>query len=107
MSRPDLPPLEKVAPAKAWQPFAPDEKNPWSTKWAGHLLRRAGFGTNLAQLRQAVKDGLPTTLDKLFSEDEKARQMTDFCESMGKTTAGGQRPNDLRGWWIYTMLNTL
>ncbi len=106
MSRPALPPLEQVDPKTAWQPWEPDAKNPWSTKWAGHLLRRAGFGCSLTELRDAVKDGLKPTLDKLFAEDDRARDRTAFAEKLGKTAAGQNSAYNLRGWWIWTMLNT-
>jgi len=107
MARPALPPLEQVDPAKAWQPWEPDTKNAWTAKWAGHLLRRAGFGASLPELRQAVKDGLDATLDKLFRSDDTAKERTEFLESNGKRVASANNAYQLRGWWVYTMLNTL
>jgi hypothetical protein len=53
--------LEKLDPEAAWQPWQPDDKQPWSPRWAGHLYRRAGFGAGLVQLRQAVADGFDAT----------------------------------------------
>jgi uncharacterized protein (DUF1800 family) len=107
MAKPSLPSLEQVDPVTAWQPWEPDAKSPWSIKWAGHLLRRAGFGASLPELKQAVKDGLATTLDKLFRDDAAARERTEFLETNGKRVAQANNAYQLRGWWIYTMLNTL
>jgi len=44
--------------------------NPYSGTWdfftAGHLLRRATFGPTYGQIKQAVTDGMNTTITKLF-----------------------------------------
>ena len=39
----------------------------WSMDQAAHLLRRATFGPTHAQMKQAVVDGLMTTIDQLFA----------------------------------------
>src|SRR5712692_1914818 len=74
MAKTAPPPLDQVDPVKAWQPWEPDAANPWSLKWAGHLYRRAGFGATLAEQRQAVKDGLEATFDRLFRTDAEAEE---------------------------------
>jgi uncharacterized protein (DUF1800 family) len=40
---------------------------PWNEHTAKHLLRRAMFAPNAAQIAQAVSDGLEVTLEKLFA----------------------------------------
>jgi hypothetical protein len=55
------PPLDRVDPAAAWQPWQPDIHQPWNLRWAGHLYRRTAFGGTLAELRRAVKDGPQAT----------------------------------------------
>ena len=50
-------------PVEAWRPWEPDAKNAWNLKWAGHLFRRAGFGANYSELREAIRRGLPATLE--------------------------------------------
>ncbi len=40
-----LPSLAELDPVEAWKPWRPDAAQPWSLKWAAHLLRRASFGT--------------------------------------------------------------
>ena len=67
------PPLDRVDPARAWQPWQPDDNQPWSMHWAGHLFRRAAFGGTLDELRQAVKAGPQPTIDRLFAGDAEAK----------------------------------
>jgi uncharacterized protein (DUF1800 family) len=107
MVRAALPPLDKVDPAKAWQPWEPDDKQPWNLQWAGHLYRRAGFGAHLTVLRDAVKKGHVATLDRLFSGDLKAKDRQDFLEDTGLRTSQQNDAFRLRGWWLYAMLRTL
>ena len=40
----------------------------WTYNQAAHLLRRCIFGPTNAQIRQAVEDGLSTTIDQLLTE---------------------------------------
>src|SRR5215831_19883024 len=70
---PTAPPsINKVDPARAWQPWEPGTKDPFNLKWAGHLFHRAGLGTSLADLRAAVEKGLDATLKRLLTGDEGA-----------------------------------
>jgi uncharacterized protein (DUF1800 family) len=112
MPLPKLPPLDALDPHEAWQPWRPSASQPWDLKWAGHLLRRAGFGSKLNPpiektsgerpefaLRMAITQGLPATLDALFkalSQDELQRQT-------GQSFAGREDAFELRGWWLYWM----
>jgi hypothetical protein len=41
---------------------------PWTKEHAAHLLRRTMFGPNLAQINQAVTDGLEMSLDKILAD---------------------------------------
>lgn len=49
------------------EPFAPSATNPWNYQKAAHLLRRSVIGVKDSEIRQAVTDGLDTTLAKLFT----------------------------------------
>jgi uncharacterized protein (DUF1800 family) len=107
MAKTAPPPLDQVDPVKAWQPWEPDAANPWSLKWAGHLFRRAGFGATLAELRQAVKEGLDGTFDRLFRADAEAENLDRTLSIAGAAAANQNNPAALRGWWVYTMLHSL
>jgi uncharacterized protein (DUF1800 family) len=101
-----LPPLDKVDPVKAWEPWEPEASNPWNLKWAAHLYRRAAFGASLPELREAVQRGLPATFDKLTRTDAEAVTRSDFLTLSGKLFADRNDPGALRGWWIATMVGT-
>jgi uncharacterized protein (DUF1800 family) len=98
-----LPPLDKVDPVAAWQPWEPDAKQPWNLQWAGHLYRRAGFGANLERLREAVRDGFQATLDHVTKGEPGADEFTDFLNLTGKEAGNIY---ELRGWWLYAMLHS-
>jgi len=36
--------LDRVDPEQAWQAWEPEPRDPWNSRWAGHLFRRAAFG---------------------------------------------------------------
>jgi uncharacterized protein (DUF1800 family) len=101
----NLPPLSKVDPEAAWKPWKPDKTQPWNLKWAGHLYRRAAFGCNGRELRQAVRQGHAETLDSLLEPDtEKDEQ---WIVAMGKSGKEFTRNSfQLRSWWNRGMFLT-
>jgi hypothetical protein len=107
MAESALVPLEKLDPAKTWKPWQPDTKQPFDLKAAGHLYRRAAFGGSLAELRQAVKQGFSATLDRLLDGETGVEKRLAFLTSTGELIAGQGNANQLRGWWLYTMLHSL
>ena len=52
-----------VSPADAWQPLP---ASAFDEAAARHLLRRAAWSAQPAEVQRAVRDGLPATLDRLF-----------------------------------------
>ena len=50
-------------PGDAWQPLPAAE---WNAETARHLLRRAGWTAQPAAVERAVREGLTTTLERLF-----------------------------------------
>ena len=115
------PPIDKVDPSRAWQPWEPTAKDPFHLKWAGHLYRRAGFGAGRAELTAAVEKGLDATLDLFLTGDKslieivvrdmkKKVKKLDLYEETFRNT-GDQQSNDgkpqvLRAWWAYCMYHT-
>jgi uncharacterized protein (DUF1800 family) len=102
-----LPPLNRVNPAEAWQPWVPDAHQPWDLRRAGHLYRRAAFGADLDELRAAVNAGLSATLDRLLAGDPKAAQYESLLADTGASIArgGDEAATSLRGWWLYAMIH--
>jgi uncharacterized protein (DUF1800 family) len=100
------PPIDRVDPARAWQPWQADDNQPWSARWAGHLLRRAAFGGTLAEVRQVVKDGPHVAVDRLLAGDPAAKDYESLLADTGASIAKGEEETALRGWWLYAMLNS-
>jgi hypothetical protein len=101
-----LPPLEKLNPIEAWGPWQPDAKNPWNTKWAGHLYRRAAFGADRSELAAAVQDGLPATLQRILHGDTTREKFEYTLKMVGDTLAGKDNIVVLRSWWLYALFNS-
>jgi uncharacterized protein (DUF1800 family) len=102
-----IPPLEKLNPAEAWQPWQPTADDPWGKKWAAHLYRRAAFGAGRQTLEEAERVGPDRTLNLLLrgeAHSEETRQsLADVGRIAAKHDDGGQQ---LSGWWLYCMLQT-
>ncbi len=92
-------------PNHAWQPYRPDDKNPWDLKKVGHLYRRAAFGANHGQLHEAVAAGPEKTIDSLL---HGGAALDDFNRQMAEMTASLSLANDeeLRAWWIFRILQS-
>jgi uncharacterized protein (DUF1800 family) len=103
--RATLPPLERLDPVQAWQPFKPDARQPFDRKWAAHLYRRAGFGASRQELLDAVSRGLKDTLDLLLRGQPDADELLDTLNDAGRYAARKRTANPLRAWWLYVMLH--
>jgi hypothetical protein len=99
-----LPPLDRVDPVQAWEPWQPGAADPWNLKWAGHLYRRAAFGATLTELREAVRRGFPSTLDLLIQGQPDATRRQQILTSLGEQVAKQGEISNLRGWWMYFIL---
>ena len=97
--------LSKVDPQEAWQPWVPNDRQPWDAKWAGHLERRAGFGASIKEIEHAVQAGFPSTLQTLLIGSPQAVQRLKMMEEIAETFANGEEIQSLRGWWLYAMLH--
>jgi uncharacterized protein (DUF1800 family) len=92
-------------PSWAWQPYRPDDKNPWDLKRAGHLYRRAAFGASSRQLDEAVAAGPEKTIAALLSGgagiEAFDRQVADMAGSLNLNSE-----EELRAWWLYRILQS-
>jgi len=90
-------------PGWAWSAYKPNASRPWNLARAGHLYRRAAFGTDWGQLQQAVADGPDQAIDKLLRPDgETAAFDREYDEYEG--SAGSA--DELRAWWLRRMIQT-
>ena len=92
-------------PSRAWQPYRPDDSNPWDIKKVGHLYRRAAFGANYRQLDEGVAAGPEKTIAGLLSGGPALevfnRQMAEMTASLNLVI-----DEELRGWWIFRILQS-
>ncbi|MBV9122141.1 MAG: DUF1800 domain-containing protein [Planctomycetes bacterium] len=102
-------PLSQWDPAAAWQSWKPDDHNPWSLKWAGHLYRRAAFGARWEELQQALQEGPTAAIDRLLAGGP---DLAEFNEDMDLTIKGLSKDtdssalNEHQAVWLYRMINT-
>jgi hypothetical protein len=101
----NLPVLDQVDPAEAWQPWQPSADDPWGPKWAAHLYRRAAFGPSQEDLLEAERLGVQGTLDLLLRGNPYAEEVLESLIDAGRVAAERDDSGDqLRGWWLYCIL---
>lgn len=100
-----LPPLDKLDPGTAWQPWEPTAGDPWNRKWAAHLYRRASFGASTEELARAEKRGYADTLELILKGAPDAAELVPTLHDTGRVAAARDTDGALiRGWWLYCML---
>ncbi|MBM4025786.1 MAG: DUF1800 domain-containing protein [Planctomycetes bacterium] len=95
---------ELADPGWAWAAYEPTARRPWNLAGAAHLYRRAGFGADWAQLRQALAEGPQRTVDKLLRPPIDVAAFDRGYEASEKTAAGSVE--GLRAWWLRRMIET-
>jgi len=111
VSKASLPPLEKLDPAVEWAAWLPTQENPWNTRWAAHLYRRAGFGATRPELREAVLGGLDPTVNKLFATPKEERKRIPAVEGPPPTNPMTAIPDAsrqaaiLQASWLQRMID--
>ena len=88
-------------PQGAWQPFDPGQA--WNLRWAGHLLRRIGFGPTWPELQQALRLGPQKTLDRAF---QPTPEVDAFHRQMNQWESSANELPAIRAWWLRRMLET-
>jgi uncharacterized protein (DUF1800 family) len=113
MSDKSLPPLDRVDPEQAWQPWEPSARDPWGLPWAGHLYRRAAFGGTPDELRGAVKQGHAAAVERILTgEPGGTAAWEKLLAELGEKAAqqsssfGSNNTFQIRSWWLYAILNT-
>lgn len=98
--------LQRAAsdPAWAWARYEPAGPQPWDARWAAHLLRRAGFGPDRAEIARAVRDGPQPTIDRLL---EPHGDLAAFEQRYAEYERAAESSLDaLRGWWLRRCIET-
>lgn len=92
----DRPALDQLDPSEEWKPFRPSWDQPWTSKWAAHLLRRAGFGPTASELKHSLALGPQATLVHLLAPATDSKKQAK--EQLPKDVS------DLRAEWISRLL---
>lgn len=82
-SAPGTSTAEKASPSDVWKPLPADQ---WNEDAARHLLRRVTWSAQADLVAQAVKDGLPATLDRLFPAEAKPFPKPKLIENLKEDT---------------------
>lgn len=101
------PPIS-LPPENPFAPYAPDEKQPWTTRWAGHLLRRGAFGANAERLKMAREKGPAGTIEWLFAFDPATDVggLNAFLDQAGSLFDIRRSPTYVVQWWFHRMIHT-
>ncbi len=99
-------PISPVADDPGWAlaPYEPDAARPWNLALAAHLYRRATFGADWGQLRQALSDGPQRAVDKLLRPPADAAAFNRRSDESEDAAAGSV--DGLRAWWLRRMMET-
>lgn len=88
-------------------PFVPSGGDPWDTRKAAHLLRRAGFGATPAELASYVGDGsvaaFNTAVDALVDYPDVDSALDTRISSFGGGIADPVTPLQLAAHWYFRM----
>src|SRR5947209_6721324 len=92
-----------IDPRWAWEAYRPTAANPWDLRKAGHLYRRAAFGTTWDELQVAVADGPDTAVEKLL----RGRDIAAFeknCQTMATSIGRFNNDGQVATWWLYRLV---
>lgn len=99
-------PLDRVEPGWAWAAFEPGGERPWSRELSAHLLRRAGFGPNWAEIEQALAAGPAAAVDGLLAGGPASPSFYEETESTFRPLIASGNLQHLPAAWLYVMLRT-
>jgi uncharacterized protein (DUF1800 family) len=99
-------PRPAADPERAWAPYEPSPRCPWTLARAAHLLRRAGFGPTWEELQRALKDGPQRTVDRLLRPPEGADETLRTLDRDDQAAAASGAADSLRPWWLRRLLES-
>lgn len=90
----------------AWSEFEPSKQQPWNSKLAAHLMRRAGFGASPAELQTLVKSGPGKSVQSIFSGLAEPADYLQQVDAIAHAALATSNPRQLSAWWMHRMLST-
>ena len=92
-----------IDPNAAWAEYSPDQKNPWSRKLAGHLLRRATCGFSRVDLDRAEKAGSKAAVDALLAGRDGLGEFEAESDSLAGGLIRADEKEKLPGWFLHRL----
>ena len=101
---PDTP----TPPDRPFEPFQPDNDHKWTTRFAGHLVRRAAFGASPERLKVAKDKGPGAAVDWLFDFDPHSDVggLNAFLKQAAGLYDIRRSPEMVAEWWFHRMIHT-
>ncbi|MEO1523805.1 MAG: DUF1800 domain-containing protein [Planctomycetota bacterium] len=94
-----------IDPSWAWQPFEPNDENPWDLSAVAHLYRRAGFGASRDVLDRATERSPSEVVEELVHATEPTAYRKQLDALIRAGLASGS-VSQLAAQWVYRMLST-
>ena len=102
MSSFDPLPLDKLNPAEEWAAWKTTARDQFNYKWAGHLYRRAGYGSTPSELKEAVAIGFDETFEKMLAPAKNPLKALPAVNNNPNLPAGAIQ---IRATWLQRMLS--
>jgi len=97
-------------PSRWWEPWTPDESNPWDRDAVAHLHRRAGFMPNTATLERDLNRTPDEAIESLLLGDEQGPdgQHADDLDAQADQLDRrvGRNLEGLQSCWLHRMIHT-
>jgi len=97
--------LADIDPVWAWSPFEPTATCPWDVGSAAHLYRRAGFGANFEQLRDAVQQP-PDAVVRQLIDCQEPTAFRDEVDGLAQAMVNTGQVRNLSAVWLHRMMAT-
>jgi uncharacterized protein (DUF1800 family) len=97
-------------PDRAWAPYRPTARDPWTPARVAHLHRRAGFAAPWAVLHRDIGSDPDECIDRLLdgepatSDGRSAAESDALFDSMAAQLAPSASLERLQGIWLYRMI---
>ena len=102
--------LDELDPSIAWQTWEPSADEPWDTRRASLLFRRAGFAPNQEQLSAVLSMRPDEAVVKMVHGETNDASLANTFEAdsaeLSKAVLATSDAKQLATWWLHRMLNT-
>ncbi|MDP7252606.1 MAG: DUF1800 domain-containing protein [Planctomycetota bacterium] len=96
-----------LAGKEFFEPWKPTEEDSWDIKKAAHLLRRAGFGGSMTEIKIAYQNGLEWALRDLIHCERVENPMEKVLQDVEYEIGDMNVLSTLQGLWLYRMTRSM